>query len=81
MVSPAALRAAIARASTDIARDQGVQAPVHSRTSPRLVRHQGGGGKTALITTLVITAVSLVGTFYMIDYMKKETDKVTTTGS
>jgi len=75
-LSPAALRAAIARASVAIPREQGVQAPVHNRTTPRLVRGQGGG-KTAMITTLVATVGGLIGTIYMIDYMKKQSDQST----
>jgi len=76
-LSPAALRAAIARASVAIPREQGVQAPVHNRTKPRLVRGQGGG-KTAMITTLVATVGGLIGTIYMIDYMKKQSEQSTT---
>ena len=73
-------RKAIVRATGDLAMEQGVQAPIHKRASTHQVRQQGGGSKTAMITALVATVGGLVGTLYMIDYMKKESDKATAAG-
>lgn len=67
--------AAIARATSAIAREQGVQAPIHSPAKTHQVRQQGGGSKAGMITALVATVGGLVGTIYMINYMKDQENK------
>lgn len=49
----------------------GVSKPVTSG-----VRHQGGGGKSGMITMLVSTVVGLAATVYMIRYMKDQQDDI-----
>jgi len=71
--------AAIARAAGEITKDQGVSAPIHSPAKTHQVRQQGGGSKAGMITALVATVGGLVGTIYMINYMKDAEKKATTT--